>query len=460
MNYRLSMFWRIFLALWLGSTVLMIGSTLLIAMIAEREVPQQVRQRVTGLLESSARSLMLLHGRIGDDEFRVAVETLQRDYGLSLFLIGEDGREALGRPLPARLRALDARLRMGADTLDIGGAPPAPSLAFAEVMRDARGRPFRVMVSADGPPMPSMRLILGNLLIPLAFSILIAALFSALAARYLVKPIDYLRLATRRFASGELDHRVGATLQSRHDEFSALAGDFDRMADRIGELLSAQRRLMLDLSHELRSPLARLRVALELMRNQPQSRLLDRMERDADRMDVLIGELLLLARLESLQASLPESIVDLRELVSEIVDDARLEIAGQPRRVQHTSPPDPQPLQVKGDHELLRRAIENVVRNALQYSPHDADVRVSLERDGEHARIRVTDGGVGFSADALARVFAPFARGDAPDQPEGYGLGLAIARAAIQRHGGTIEVGAGRDAQGAEVVLRLPLTAA
>jgi signal transduction histidine kinase len=291
---------------------------------------------------------------------------------------------------------------------------------------------------------------------PLLFSVILAGLFSAVSARYLVVPIDDLRRATRQLAAGDLDSRVGAALRERSDEFGALAVDFDRMADRIGALIGTQRQLMFDLSHELRSPLARVRVALELMRDEPRPALLDRMERDADRMDILIGELLLLARLESPESELPQARIDLAELLTDIVEDARLEIAGQPRAL-HLNIGGNDAATIVGDRELLLRAIENVIRNALQHTPEDTDVQVVLDIDGERVRIRVIDGGEGISAAAMADMFAPFARGDSPRQRQGNGLGLAIARAAVQRHGGTIALTARGDRNGTVVEIRLPL---
>ncbi len=329
---------------------------------------------------------------------------------------------------------------------------------FGERMRAADGQEYRVIGSAIGPPLPSINLILSTMVTPLLFSVALAGFFSAVSARYLVVPIGDLRRATRQLAAGDLDSRVGAALRQRSDEFGALAADFDRMAGRIGELIGTQRQLMLDLSHELRSPLARLQVALELMRNQPQPALLDRMARDADRMDVLIGELLLLARLESPSSELLRQPVDLVELLAEIVEDARLEIAGQPRTLQYDAAVDNREILVLGDRELLHRAIENVVRNALQHTLTDANVTVALSANAAHACVRVIDRGQGFSADALAQVFAPFARGDSPRQRQGNGLGLAIARAAVQRHGGTIDISARMSQTGTIVEICVPLS--
>lgn len=451
-----SLFWRIFLALWVGSTVLMIGSSLLIALIAEREVPEQVRDQIGKLLRGNAHSLLQLYGRVDERTFADMVAATRDDYGLDLYFFDDSGREVLGRPLPGGLRSI-AREMDGESRTFSGDGPPFPSsLSFSERIRAPDGREYSVFGSAVELPLPTVNLIIGTMLAPLLFSVILAGFFSAVSARYLVVPIDDLRRATRQLAAGDLDSRVGAALRGRTDEFGALAADFDRMADRIGALIGTQRQLMLDLSHELRSPLARLRVALELMRDEPQGALLDRIERDADRMDILIGELLLLARLESPESELPCARIDLGELLAEIVDDARLEIAGQPRALHFED--ETRPTVVEGDRQLLQRAFENVIRNALQHTAPNADATVVLVRDGDEALIRVVDSGEGFSAAAQTRVFAPFARGESARQQQGNGLGLAIARAAVQRHGGGIRIGARADEKaGAVVDIRLPL---
>jgi two-component system OmpR family sensor kinase len=451
-----SLFWRIFLSLWLGSTVLMIGTSLLIAAIAEREVPEQVLDRVGTLLRGNAHNLLQLYTRVDDREFAEAVAAFEKEYALAVYFVDDSGRELLDRRLPAELRDFDRTFSRQGKTLTIGGPLRGGALIFGERMRAPDGREYRAIGSALGPPLPSINLILGAMLAPLLFSVVLAGFFSALSARYLVVPIDDLRRATRQLAAGDLDSRVGAALRERSDEFGALAADFDRMADRIGALIGTQRQLMFDLSHELRSPLARLRVALELMRDEPRPALLDRMERDADRMDILIGELLLLARLESPESELPQARIDLAELLTDIVEDARLEIAGQPRAL-HLDIGGNVATTVVGDRELLLRAIENVIRNAVQHTPENADVHVILGHDDGGARIRVIDGGEGISAETMAGMFAPFARGDSPRQRQGNGLGLAIARAAVQRHGGGISIAARDDRNGTVVDIRLPL---
>ena len=433
-----SLFWRIFFSLWVGSTLLLVGTSLLIAVIAEKEVPRQAKQRVRELLRSNAHALLDLHGRVEDRRFAESVARAEHQYGVAVYFVGDDGRELLGRTLPRALAELAADLDDGRGTLQDRTPPFTGAFVFGERMRAADGRVFRVLVSASGPPLPSINFVLGTMLTPLMFSVLLAGFFSAVSAKFLVAPIEHLRRAARQIASGRLEARVGSPLRERNDEFGALAVDFDRMADRIGALIGTQRQLMLDLSHELRSPLARMRVALELMRDQPRGDLLERMERDASRLDVLIGELLLLARLESPESALPAATIDVGELIGEIVDDARLEIAGQARTLRFEE--DAGEARVEGDRELLRRAFENVIRNALQHTPADADVTVSLRRTADEIAVQVLDRGGGFGEALLPHVFAPFTRGDSPRQRQGNGLGLAIARAAVQRHGGRIEI--------------------
>lgn len=457
------LFWRIFLGLWLGSAALMVGTSALIALSAEKTLPDVIRERVEKLLHATAHSTLALRDHIPPDRFAARLESLQREDGVALYVIDESGRELLDRPLPPGLLQLDPLKAGPHGRVQMGSRAIADLLTFADIWTDAAGRRYRVLMTFDGQPRPPVAYLLQRLIGPLLLSVLLAGMISALATRYLVEPIMRLQAATRRLAAGELDHRVGHALSARHDEFTVLARDFDRMADQISNLLGAQRRLMQDLSHELRSPLARLRVALELLRGpSPRADLLDRIERDADRMDVLIGELLLLARLDSPEMPARHEDVDLDELIGEIVDDARLEGAASHRELhyrQHASGVHASGVQVTGDRELLHRAIENVVRNALQHTPEGAEIVVTLTHRPDEAEIRIADSGPGVATELLERLFTPFVRGEAAGK-EGNGLGLAIARGAVQLHGGDIAARPRDQGTGLEVTIRLPLARA
>jgi len=274
-------------------------------------------------------------------------------------------------------------------------------------------------------------------LLPILAGALISLLFAALLAAYFARPIRALRSGFADVAAGQLSRRIGPSMAHRHDELGDLGLHFDHMADRLQELIGAQQRLMHDVSHELRSPLARLQVAIELMQQQPLrgAELVERLQRDIGRMDVLVGELLTLARVDSRMTERHEEPVDLAEVVADIVEDAQLEADAKNCSLRVTIP---QSLVTRGHHELLHRALENVVRNAIRHSPQHAVIEIAGSSSAGRLHLSVADTGPGvFEAD-LTRIFEPFYRSTAADAGSGYGLGLAITRSVISTHGGSV----------------------
>lgn len=264
-------------------------------------------------------------------------------------------------------------------------------------------------------------------------------------ARYLTGPLQRLRSSARQLADGDLTVRVGTAVQNRHDEMGELGRDFDFMAEQIETLVSLQRRLLRDMSHELRSPLARLNVAVGLVRQRTGPEIagvLDRIERETQRLDDLIGQLLTLARLEAGAKSKEATEIDLAAMVQEVAADAQFEAQSCRRQVRLVACDE---CTVTGTPELLRSALENIVRNGIRYTPEGAQVEISLRcesRDVEpHAVVRVRDHGPGVPEDSLQDIFRPFYRvaDDRNRQTGGVGLGLAIAQQAIRLHGGTIK---------------------
>ncbi len=262
-----------------------------------------------------------------------------------------------------------------------------------------------------------------------------------LLAWRLTTPIRRLRRTVQQLAKGDLSARTGMNTMHKGDEIADLGCEFDRMAEQIEGLLTAQKQLVRDVSHELRSPLARLQVALELARrNAPAvtEPALGRIEQEAERLNGMIGELLTLSLLENGSPLPSQTVVDLREMVTEVVQDTDFEAAGTGRQVQlggdgHGT--------VKGNRELLRRALENVVRNAIRYTPPDSTVSVQLLTGEPHGLlIRVRDHGPGVPENALDAIFQPFYRvAEARDrQSGGSGIGLAITYRTIRLHGGTV----------------------
>jgi two-component system sensor histidine kinase CpxA len=300
----------------------------------------------------------------------------------------------------------------------------------------------------------------GGLLAPIVplLALGIGGLICFLLARHLTMPLFELRRGAEAIALGNLAARMPEKLRRRHDEIGQLGRDFDRMADRLESLVGGHRRLLGDVSHELRSPLSRLRVALGLTRRanaQELPELLDRIELETKRLDSLIGQLLALSRIESGSQSTAASAVDVTALVHEIVNDADFEARALSRRVGVDVCDE---CTVYGSEELLRSAIENVVRNAVRFTPEETAVDVSVRCDHHRAVIRVRDHGPGVAETMLTEMFLPFRRVPAGDgtSAEGSGLGLAIAQRAVAANGGSVSARNAAD-QGLIVDIELPL---
>jgi two-component system sensor histidine kinase CpxA len=281
---------------------------------------------------------------------------------------------------------------------------------------------------------------------------------------YLIKPIVQLRTAARQIAAGDLTARAGAPALSRRDEVAGLMRDFDAMAERLETLLKAQSRLLNDISHELRSPLARLSVALGLARQRAgvqSTDMLDRIELEAARLNELIGRILTLARLEDGEQLVPQTPVPLDEIVESVSEDAEFEAQERHCHV-HTSIPEGN-WEVRGNASLLHSAVENVVRNAIRYTQEGSAVEIELKSETRSAReavLRVSDSGPGVPSDSLDKLFQPFYRLDDARgrQTGGVGLGLAITERAVRFHGGKVSA-FNRPQGGLVIEIRLPMVA-
>ncbi|HEI8866598.1 ATP-binding protein [Serratia sp. AKBS12] len=280
-------------------------------------------------------------------------------------------------------------------------------------------------------------------------------LFSALLAWNLTRPMRQLRAGFDRVAQGDLSIRLFPTMRRRHDELSEVARDFDTMAERLDLLVSAREQLLHDVSHELRSPLARLQLAIGLARQNSNNveNSLQRIEHEAGRLDKMIGELLALSRAEN-NALPDEEYFDLYGLVEAVVNDARYEaqVPGVEIALQANSELE---YTVKGNAELMRRAVDNIVRNALRFSSAGQRVTVSLTPIDHQFQIVVSDRGPGVEASKLSSIFDPFVRVKSPLSGKGYGLGLAITRKVVLAHGGQVEARNGEQG-GLVITLRIP----
>jgi len=341
---------------------------------------------------------------------------------------------ALDRRFGTSHYLVDAR---GADLVsgkDLSGLLPPPPQdhsrgfignRFVVTRRTADGRYWLVSAGPQKEQGPGFN--------PYALVAIAGAVAVCLAAALgLVWPIRRLTQAVRRFGKGDLSIRAGI---HRRDEIGALARAFNEMADRIERLITGERRLLQDISHELRSPLARLKLAIRLARTAAdRDAALDRVERDVDRITALTSDLIEMARMEGEARALQPETADLAQLLRQAVEDCSIGPAPQiDWRLQFKG-------EIVCDVELLRRALDNVLRNAIRYSPPGSQIVVATQIEGGKVTIAVRDYGTGVAEDELERIFAPFYRVDeARDaQSGGLGLGLAIARSAVLRQGGVI----------------------
>jgi len=382
-----------------------------------------------------------------------------------LYLIDGYGRDVLSRPIPS-------------DSLSIVRVARSDGGIATQYGLHSRSASYR-FTSPSGHPyvlLLHVRLKLGRFLqatggggLPffsvVSFVVLVmVTLFCLWLTHHIVAPIQGIQSAARMVAAGDLSVRAPVEISERHDELAALAADFDAMVERMSAFVRSQKDLLSTVSHELRSPLARLIMSLALLRNQSRpgsEELLQRMERDVERIDTLMGQLLTLSRLETGLSSDGRDNVDLSQLVQEVVADGDFEAhsCGKAVRLQA----EEGIVIEKADQQALRSACENIIRNAIRFTTPGSEVEVILKtekmRASPQAVLSVRDYGPGVPGELLQQIFQPFFRVKEPNgnprANKGTGLGLAIALEAIRQHHGTI-IASNANPIGLEVKITLP----
>jgi len=448
MNRRL--FWKIFLPFWVAQALLLGVLYMRLHYRLHAENPwwvQPERRLVPRLADLAAR----YYEEGGQPALRALLDQTAMVHRADYWMLDADGRELSGRPLPDEIRSFAQRALRNE-----GMIRPDEAVVIVSPIATPRGN---YLLVAEFIPPPLSERVPGDILWVLKLGTIISALMCLVIAHYLSKPIERLRNATNELARGNLDIRVGATIGKRRDEIADLVRDFDSMAGELRNQIQSERNLLSGVSHELRSPIARMRLALALARTADapeRHEMLDRIEQDTIQLDSMLERILTVARLENGQYKPKFESLSLNDLIDEVLDDARFEAAATGVTVNYA---DDAMLLVNGDPGLLRSAIENVVRNAIFYSGHNGqiDVRVRLE-DG-HAILTVRDHGHGVPEDALPLLFKPFYRVDDArgTNTGGMGLGLAIVRNAVSVHGGTVSA-RNVSPHGLEVEFRLPVS--
>jgi len=296
-------------------------------------------------------------------------------------------------------------------------------------------------------------------LVPIVLMTLLAAPACYIVVRSLTTPIRNLRQATQRMSQGDYSARVDL-FGSRSDELVDLSYDFNMMAQKIQSLLESRKRLLRDISHELRSPLTRLNVALEMLRQQPGNTEshLARIEKESTRLNELITQLLTLARIEAQFEHVSRQPVSLQNLLGNIVYNAQFEAVGEDNK-KEIKIEEFDDITVLGSSEMLSRALENVIRNGLYYTPPGFSVDIRVLEYENQVSITVQDHGPGVPHEQLTQIFKPFFRvNEARDRKSGgTGIGLTIAKQAILMHGGSIEAKNGEE-DGLIIEITLPLS--
>ncbi|PPD20540.1 MAG: two-component sensor histidine kinase [Methylomonas sp.] len=463
------LFWKFFLSFWLTLLIAGFGVGSAVFLRHQAEMANQANPKAsepvieaknaTALIETAAR--LLNYG--GTKELSAFLENIRTAHIPQIYAVDDDGKELLDRKLSAeklsKIRNLNGkgrfpeaiRLTKAADghnyllfiPLPEHGFPPSERRPLLEVGELFEGRPPPLRAhfgeSPDfhrfGPPPGNPRP-----LIPIIAGIIASILFSAGLAWYFAMPIHNLRRVFADLAQGNLDTRVAHLMSKRRDELADLGRDFDHMAEQLQVLMHAQQRLLHDVSHELRSPLARIQASIGLAQQQPEKlpAMLERIERESQRMSDLIGEILVLSRLETgvITGSVHE--FDIGAVIDEVIDNASFE--AKQKRVVINYQGIASTL-ANGNEELIYRAIENVVRNAVQYCKECGEVNVKADYFLENARLClvVDDQGPGVAPSDLTAIFEPFFRSGKSRKPDSVGLGLSIAYRSIVAHGGSIK---------------------
>jgi two-component system sensor histidine kinase CpxA len=446
------LFWRIFALFWAASVALIVAITWSTAYTFENEkIPGLDITRLESVLNEQLRGAGRGLREGGVSKLRQVVDTASLR-GITMFILDAEGHDLLERTVPAEVAASVS------DAVEDTQGLHANRRRIHRFTLD--GKKYTGVAEYEDPPL--LRMLYrrpNNFWKNVIIGSVISAVFSLILAAYIATPLSRIRHSARRVARGDLDARVGPLKFGRSAEMLALADEFDQMAARLKELVEGQRRLIRDVSHEMRSPLARQRVALELARAQMtgDARLqLERIERESERLEEMIAQAIQLSRMEMSKPSTVERVA-LDELIADIAADAAFEAQAQHCTLQICQSA---PLQVRAEPGLLASAIENVLRNAVNYTTPDSTIRIRLDRIDDQARLRVIDAGPGVPPADCARIFEPYFRTDdaRARKSGGSGLGLAIAKRAVERQGGRIRA-SNADGGGLEVEILLPLPA-
>lgn len=432
-----NLFWEIFWYFWLALVLSIVTTAWLTTEMSKSdEINHQIRIK----LAETKKQVSAQYASGGRQQLEILAADLHRPPDLFVYLFDESGQSRVERDVPTNF------LNYRSVVMERESIPGVDAI---ESLWSGRNRLIVSGLKLAAPDQEIVYVVVGAiqfkdagelsdrniLMLRFVVSFVVVGLICFVLSQHLTRPLKNLKLAVQDFAKGSLDTRVIESLSRRRDEIGELGREFDVMAERIDGLVAGEKRMLRDISHELRSPLARMQVALELARKKTAgkgSAELNRIELEAERLDDLIAEILALVRFDSAQGDIQTESIDLVEMLASVVDDARFE--GATVKLETNAI---EQAEIPANAYLIHSALENVVRNAIQYTSENVDV--ILEKNGGY-RISVRDYGTGVEDAELVKLFEPFYRVEESRnrQTGGYGLGLAIAKRAVIAHGGGI----------------------
>ncbi|GFM50928.1 sensor histidine kinase [Pseudomonas capsici] len=421
-----SLFWRILASFWLA-IALVAGLSILLGHMLNQDAWILSRHPV---LNELPKKWVQIYEEQGAATAQDYLQNVKRRNRIDVQVLNDNGEPVVLGTFPPRAAAFEARQQDDSRQL------PWRRLT-TEYTSDNTGITYLLIFRIPHPEIEDWhRQSLMWPLSALGIALVVLTLFSLLVTLSITRPLSRLRGAVHDLGQTSYQQHSLAQLANRRDEFGVLATDFNRMGARLQSLIGSQRQLLRDVSHELRSPLARLRIALALAeRAEPAERekLWPRLGRECDRLEALISEILALARLDA-DFGGPEP-VDLGSMLQRLKNDTQLEDEPQNIRIQV-----PDNLQLQGWPDMLERAVDNLLRNALRFNPPEQPIDVQAMRVDNHVRLSVRDRGPGVAQEHLSQLGEPFYRAPGQTAP-GHGLGLAIAKRAAERHGGSLTLG-------------------
>jgi len=446
------LFWKVFTALILTLLLTAAASTWLSQTWIQSTSEEKTQIDALAGLGQTAVSMYEMGGRSG---YRRWLHQTTRTHHFRGGLMDAQGHHILPRPLPQQLQRLLKRAIREQQTKRI---IRPPVLAVAAPIAGESTQYF--WVASTLTPPEQMRSNRQNMLmLRIAIMLLAMTLVSWLLTRMITRPIRLLQQTTEQLGQGSLSQRTPKHLSGRRDELGDLARSFDNMAIQIESLLHSHKQLLRDISHELRSPLARLQIALELARDETGDAAISELDRigiEADRLNALISEVLTLARFEQGNIDTDMTSLQLDKLVVEVAEDAAFEATVTGKSVNYS---DLCECHILADRLWVKRALDNVIRNAVRHTANNSQVRISMTSNEYNAEIRIRDHGNGVNEAQIPHLFETFFRASEARESttdSGYGLGLAIAKRAVELHHGHIQA-MNHPEGGLEVVIRLPL---